>query len=301
MLWNLDEATVASVENVEGIDLQNIPSSNIEYLGLNTSAGTDPNDPHPILGDPNVRLALALAIDRTPIVEELLGNRTEAATSPIGLGWAAPEDLTLPETDPEAAMQLLEEAGWTDADGDGVREKDGAPLSLEITTPAGQQVREQTEQILQQQFAAIGVELVINNREAATIFGNWDENGTLKRGDFDIVMDTWGADLDPAAWLATLFTSDQIPTEENAGEGWNFFRLQDPELDALVLEGASTLDQEERKEIYRQVVERILDATVYIPLYKRAVINAYVTRVEGEAGNPWDEFTWNIEEWSLSE
>jgi len=70
---------------------------------------------------------------------------------------------------------------------------------------------------------------------------------------------------------------------------------------ALVAEGASTLDQEERREIYRQVVERILDATVYIPLYKRAVINAYLTRVEGEAGNPWDEFTWNVEEWSLSE
>jgi peptide/nickel transport system substrate-binding protein len=303
VFWNLDEATVTSVEGTEGIDVQVTPSSNVEYLGLNLSMRgmADPSMAHPILGDEAVRQALALAIDRTPILEELLGGRTEAATSPIGLGWAAPEGLSLPDPDPDAASQLLEDAGWTDTDGDGIREKGGTKLSLEISTPAGQQLREQTEQILQQQFAAIGVELVINNVPAATLFGNWQENGKLKRGDFDIVMDTWGADLDPDAFLSTLFTSDQIPTEANGGEGWNFFRLQDPELDAAIAEGRSTLDQEERKAAYRTVVERILDDLVYIPLYKRAVINAFQARVEGEVGNPWAEFTWNAEEWSVSD
>lgn len=303
VLWNLDESVVAAVEGMEGIELQVTPSSNVEYLGLNLSArGTaDPSQPHPILGDEAVRQALSLAIDRTPIIEELLGGRTEAATSPIGLGWAAPEGLELPPTDPDEATQLLEEAGWTDEDGDGIREKDGTRLSLEITTPAGQAIREQTEQVLQEQFAAIGVELTINNVPAATLFGNWDENGMLKRGDFDIVMDTWGADLDPAAFLSTLFKSDQIPTEDNAGEGWNFFRLQDSELDAAIEAGSASLDQEERKDAYRVAAERIIDNLVYIPLYKRALINAFSSNVQGEEGNPWDEFTWNAEEWSLSE
>ena len=302
VLWNLDEATVAAVEGVEGIDVQVTPSSNVEYLGLNLSErGTaDPDRPHPILGDAAVREALALAIDRTPIIDELLGGRTEAATSPIGLGWAAPDGLTLPDPDPDRARQLLEEAGWVDGDGDGIREKDGVTLTLEISTPAGQQVREQTEQILQEQFADIGVDLVINNVPAATLFGNWQENGKLKRGDFDIVMDTWGADLDPDAFLSTLFTSDQIPTEENGGEGWNFFRLQDSELDAAIAEGRSSLVQEERREAYRRAAERILEDLVYIPLYKRAVINAFLAPVEGEEGNPWAEFTWNAEEWSVS-
>lgn len=303
VFWNLDEATVAGVEGSEGIDVQVTPSSNVEYLGLNLSErGTaDPSKPHPVLGDDAVRQALVMAIDRTPILEELLGGRTEAATSPIGLGWAAPEGLSLPDPDPEAANQLLEDAGWTDSNGDGIREKDGTKLSLEISTPAGQQLREQSEQILQEQFAAIGVELVINNVPAATLFGSWAENGKLKRGDFDIVMDTWGADLDPDAFLSTLFTSDQIPSEANEGEGWNFFRLQDPELDAAIADGRNTLDQEERKAAYRTVVERILDDLVYIPLYKRAVINAFQSRVQGEAGNPWAEFTWNAEEWSVSD
>ena len=302
-LWNLDESSVAAIEGEEGIDLQITPSSNVEYLGFNLSArGTaDPSQPHPILGDEAVRQALSLAIDRSPIVDELLAGRTEAATSPIGLGWAAPEGLELPPTDPEQAMQLLEDAGWTDGDGDGVREKDGTVLSLEITTPAGQAIREQTEQVLQEQFSAIGVELTINNVPAATLFGSWDENGMLKRGDFDIVMDTWGADLDPAPFLSLLFKSDQIPTEDNGGEGFNFFRLQDPELDAAIDAGSATLDQDERRDAYRVAVERILDDLVYIPLYKRALINAFSSRVAGEEGNPWDEFTWNAEEWSLTE
>ena len=300
-LWNLDEATVTAVEGQSGVDIQSVPSSNIEYLGLNLSMRgmADPSMPHPVLGDPAVREAIASAIDRTPIVEDLLGGRTEAATSPIGLGWAAPEGIELPAYDPAAAQALLEEAGWVDGDGDGVREKDGVRASLEISTPAGQQVRDQTEQLLQQQLAAVGIELVINNVPAATLFGSWEENGKLKRGDFDIVEDTWGADLDPDAFVSQLFASDQIPTEENGGEGWNFFRLQDPELDALIEEARSTLDQEERRATYAEVAQRIVDSLVYIPLYKRALINAFRTEVEGEAPNPWDEFTWNIQDWSL--
>lgn len=300
VLWDLIESQIPEFQQLEGIDLQVVPSSNVEYLGLNLSDNFDPALPHPILSDKRVRDAIAAAIDRTPIVDELLFGMTEVATSPLGMGWAAPSGLELPPYDPAKAQQLLEEAGWVDTDGDGIREKDGMRLSLEISTPAGSQLRELTEQILQEQLKAVGIELVINNVPAATLFGNWAENGKLKRGDFDIVMDTWGADLDPDAFLSTLFTSDQIPTEANGGEGWNFFRLADPELDQAITEGRSTLDLEVRKAAYRRAVERILDAGVYIPLYKRAQINAFVSAVDGELPNPWDEFTWNIKDWKLN-
>jgi peptide/nickel transport system substrate-binding protein len=300
VLWNLDESLIPEFQALEGIDLQVIPSSNVEYLGLNLNDRADATKPHPMFSDKRVRDALAMAIDRTPIVEELLFGMTEVATSPIGLGWAAPEGLTLPAYDPAGAAALLEEAGWVDSDGDGIREKDGLKLSVEISTPAGQQIRELTEQILQQQFKDVGIELVINNVPAATLFGSWEENGKLKRGDFDIVMDTWGADLDPDAFLTILFTSEMIPSDANNGDGWNFFGLNDTELDAAIREGGSTLDQNVRKAAYRQAVERILDAGVYIPLYKRSLVNAFSSRVVGELPNPWAQFTWNAADWSLA-
>ena len=303
VLWNLTEAQIPEFEAVPDVTLQVTPSSNIEYLGLNLSMRgmADASMPHPILGDRAVREAIASAINRDPIVNDLLYGKTEVATSPIGLGWAAPEGIAVPPYDPAKAQSLLEEAGWTDADGDGIREKDGQKLSLEISTPSGSQLRELSQQLLQQQFKAVGIDLVINNVPAATLFGNWAENGKLKRGDFDIVMDTWGADLDPDDFLSTLFTSDQIPTEANGGEGWNFFRLQDPELDQAIADGRASLDQNERKDAYRRAAEAIAENIVYIPLYKRSVIDAFRSRVTGYAPNPWAEFTWNAKEWSVTD
>lgn len=303
VLWNLTEAQIPEFEQIPDVALQVTPSSNIEYLGLNLSMRgmADPSMPHPILGDKAVREALAAAIDRTPIVNDLLNGKTEVATSPIGLGWAAPEGIEVPPYDPEKAKSLLESAGWKDTDGDGIREKGGVKLSLEISTPAGSQLRELTEQLLQQQFKAVGVDLVINNVPAATLFGNWAENGKLKRGDFDIVMDTWGADLDPDDFLSTLFTSDQIPTAANDGAGWNFFRLKDPALDKAIADGRASLDQNVRKAAYKTAAERIAESLVYIPLYKRAVIDAFRTTVSGQQPNPWAEFTWNAKDWSRSQ
>ncbi len=298
VFWNVDSAVIDQFDGMEGVDVQVTPSSNVEYLGLNLSSGSDPNTPHFAFGDPNVRLALAMAIDRTPIIEELLFGLSEAATSPIGLGWAAPEGLSNPAYDPDGARALLEEAGWVDS-GDGIREKDGQRLTLEISTPTGQQVRELTEQVLQEQFKAVGIELVINNVPAATLFGNWAENGKLQRGDFDITMDTWGPDLDPAGFLGILFDSKSIP-QDPGGQGWNFFRLQSDRLDAAIEEGASTLDIEARRAAYRTAVEEILAAGVYIPLYKRSKLDAFSQKVSGQSPNPWGELTWNAEDWTIS-
>jgi peptide/nickel transport system substrate-binding protein len=303
VLWNLTEAQIPEFESIPDIALQVSPSSNIEYLGFNLSMrGTaDPSMPHPILGDRAVREALASAIDRTPIIDDLLNGKSEVATSPIGLGWASPEGIAVPAYDPAKAQSLLETAGWVDSDGDGIREKAGTKLSLEISTPAGSQLRELSQALLQEQFKAVGVDLVINNVPAATLFGNWAENGKLKRGDFDIVMDTWGADLDPDDFLSTLFTSNQIPTEANGGEGWNFFRLQDPALDKAIADGRASLDQNVRKVAYKTAAERIADNLVYIPLYKRSTIDAFRSSVTGQQPNPWSEFTWDAQDWTKTE
>ena len=295
VLWNLIESQIPQFQGNRDIRIVSAPSSNVEYLGLNLSANADPNQAHPILGDRRVRLAIATAIDRRPIVTNLLYGRTTVATSPIGLGWAAPKGLAFPAFNPAQARSLLQAAGWT---GSGIREKGGQRLSLEISTPSGNQLREQAEQILQQQLRNVGIELNIRNVPAAVLFGNWAENGKLKRGNFDVVMDTWGADFDPDAFLSALFTSDQIPTAANNGEGWNFFRLRDAALDRHVRLGRSTLAIPARRMHYREAVKRILNAVVYVPLYNRAILDAFRTSVIGGRPNSWDELTWNAKDWS---
>jgi peptide/nickel transport system substrate-binding protein len=299
VLWNLAESDIPTFQDMPGVSIQTVPSPNVEYLGLNLADGTDPGTPHPILGDPLVREAIATAIDRQPIVEQLLYGMTEVATAPINLGWAAPQGLSFPAYDPAKAQSLLEQAGWADANGDGIREKDGTEMSLDITAPAGDQLRELTEQILQEQLKAVGIQLNIKNKPAATLFGTWEENGTLKKGTYDIVLDTWGPDLDPDAFMSLLFSSDQIPTAQNNGEGFNFLRLQDPKLDQAILKARSTLDLAERQQWYKVASEQILSSIAYLPLYQRAEINAFGSRVTGNSPNPWDGLTWNIAGWQL--
>lgn len=292
VLWDLIETQIPEFKKIQNVTLQSTPTTNVEYLGLNTG--------NPILADPLVRQAIAAAIDRQPIVKDLLYGETEVATSPIGMGWAAPKDVQLPAYDPNKAKSLLEQAGWTDSNGDGIRENAGNQLSLRITTPSGSQTRDLTEQLLQQQLKAVGIKLTIANAPAANIFGSYAENGLLKRGKFDILEDTWGADFDPNDFLSTLFASDQIPTPQNGGEGFNFFRLNDPQLDQAIVQGRSTIDQTKRAAAYRTVVERIAAASVYIPLYRRAELDSFANYVKGNKVNSWDEFTWNAQDWWLA-
>ena len=304
IVWDLIEASIPEFENSPDITLWTTPSPNVEYLGLNLAKRgdpADPNIPHPILGDRRVREAISLAIDRTVLVDKLLYGKSKIATSAIGLGWAADPTISIAPYNPERAKQLLEEAGWVDTDGDGIREKDGQRMTLEITTTSGNKLRELAEQVIQEQLREVGIELVINNVPSATLFGSWDAGGPLKRGNFDIAMDTWGPDIDPDAFLTNLFQSDRIPTEENRGEGWNFFRLRIPELDQAIAEGRSTLDLEKRKAAYAKAARLINESYAYIPLYNRLEINAFRNRVKNWTPNPWEEFTWDAKHWTVEQ
>ncbi len=298
VVWDLIEASIPELQDNPDIALWSTPSSRVEYLGLNLAQRGDPADPdqpHPILGDIRVRQAISLAIDRNVLVDELLYGMSTVATSAIGMGWAADPTIAVAPTDPDQARALLEEAGWVDTDGDGIREKDGQRLSLEITTTSGNKLRELSEQVIQQQLAEVGIELVINNVPSSTLFGSWASGGVLQRGNFDIAMDTWGPDIDPDGFVSILFHSSAIPSE--AGGGWNFFRLRDPEIDAAIEEARSTLDIEARKKAYAKLARLVNESYAYIPLYNRLLLHGFKGDVTGWTPNPWEELTWDVAQW----
>ena len=297
VVWDLIEASIPELENDQAIALWTTPSSNVEYLGLNLAQRGDPADPgkpHPILGDINVRKAISLAIDRNVLVQDLMYGKSTVATSAIGLGWAADPNISIAPYNPDEARALLEQAGWT-AGGDDIREKDGQRLSVEIMTTSGNKLRELAEQVLQEQLAEVGVELTINNVPSSTMFGNWASGGPLQRGNFDISMDTWGPEIDPDSFVSILFESESIPTEQ--GGGWNYFRINDPKIDAAIEAGRSSLDQDARKQAYAEVARLVNETYGYIPLYNRLLINAFSKDVTGWTPNPWEEFTWDIARW----
>ncbi|MDQ3692432.1 MAG: ABC transporter substrate-binding protein [Chloroflexota bacterium] len=277
------------------IALQEIPAST-EWLWLNLSDQGDLGIPHPVLGDPAVREAMDHALDRQTVIDEVLGGFGFVIGSSIYTGFAA-VDLPAAAYDPERANALMEEAGWV-AGGDGIREKDGVRASLRYQTIAGDQVRELYQQVVQQNLAEIGIEVLIENVPSNTIFGSWEEGGIFSRGDYDILMSRDGGDIDPSEFTP-LFVSSQIPSEENPA-GLNRVRYNSEEYDAAVADGESTLDQAERQEAYARAAEVFARDRPSIGLYASAWGWSWNERLQGVTTDNWDGMwpssaTWFVE------
>lgn len=265
------------------IALQEIPGST-EWLWLNLSDQGDLSVPHPVLGDPVVREAMDHALDRQTVIDEVLGGFGFIVGSSIYTGFAA-VDLPVTAYDPDLANSLMDEAGWSVGD-DGVREKDGVRASLRYQTIAGDQVRELYQQVVQQNLADIGIEVVIENVPSNTIFGSWEEGGIFSRGDYDILMSRDGGDIDPSEFTP-LFVSSQIPSEENPA-GLNRVRYNSEEYDDAVAAGEATLDQADRAEAYTQAAEVFARDRPSIGLYASGWGWSWNERLQGVTTDNWD-------------
>jgi len=157
----------------------------------------------PLLGDRAVRRALSFAIDREAFIGGLLCGYATPAASPIPpCLWAHDRDLLPDPHDPQRARQLLDAAGWRDADGDGVRERDGRRLSLLLVTRKGDPVREDGVALIAGNLREVGVEA----RPRILEFGAaLDE---VKQGRFDGYLGYFQPRLvpDPSAQLRSTAT-----------------------------------------------------------------------------------------------
>ena len=288
---SLGEADAADLEKERDVRVVSAISPAVETLAFNLA--------QPVSGDLAVRRALLLATPKASIIEKLLFGRTRPAATEVPYGWAAPKALAQEGYDPARARDVLERTGWL-AGADGVRAKAGVRASLRIVSTTGNRLREQIEQVLVDEWRAIGVETRIQNVPNATLTGSWQSGGLRKRGEFDVLLAQTGiTGADPQSYLAQRHRCEAIPRAENNGAGSNYERLCDPRIDALLDEAGRTLDPERRRAIYADVLATLNERAVAIWLYERGRYDAYRARVQGYVANGWDVATWNVAEWSL--
>jgi peptide/nickel transport system substrate-binding protein len=267
---------------------------------------TDPVEyPHPILADLNVRRAIRMAIDVDTIMEDIFLGFPEPVWTEM---FRPPYDscgIPRPEYDPEGAKALLEEAGWKDTDGDGIREchgcpnaEEGYPMSMEFQIYAeyGEEL-ELAQQYIAENLKEIGIEMTLLSTEGAIL---WDPiEGTEVAGKFDINM--WddgypGLDAtDNAMWY--YFHSDSADPESG---GWNIGRWVNEDFDALYDE-LFYLDEEYRAEVFCEMAQILEDELPQIYLFSTAEVHGVSSRVQGAAANTHDPLTWNIADWTISE
>lgn len=227
-----------------------------------------------IWADENTRRALSFATDRETIVQTVYGGHFPAATGVLTTSNPGYVDLSSELTyDPDRAIALLVEAGWTETGDDGVRAKaDGTRLSLEIQyTSTG--TGELLLQLLQQQWAQVGIEFRL------TPVADLSEY-TLHTYPFDLT--TWSQTRADADVLRTVYSSFY--------ENQSFlYGHADEDVDALLGTLQSTVDPAERLKVSEEVQRLLIERGYTVPLYDRiqfagasATVDGVATDIEGK-------------------
>jgi peptide/nickel transport system substrate-binding protein len=260
-LTNLETGEVDWIDSVapEQIDalvarddvvLGQVAGLDYHYIALNNA--------RPPFDDVRVRQAIAFAID--------IDTLTEAAQ----FGAATPNETAIPPTsfwyheyapyghDPDAARDLLEEAGVGDLE-----------IDLMVSSDFPETVT--AAQVLESQLGEVGISVSIRSED----FSTWlDEQG---EGNFDAFLLSWIGNIDP---------DDFYYAQHHSEGGFNFQGFADGEVDELLDSARVEVDEAARKALYDQAAERIVDLASYIYFYNSDILEAWSPRVQGYETRP---------------
>ena len=206
----------------------------------------------PVIQDDAVRKAIAMGINKEGFVKTLLDGHGVPANGafPDGFSTFGGEHVKTETYDPEGAKAVLEEAGWVDSDGDGIREKGGVKLTIRwLTYPSRQELPLLAESV-QASLKEIGMDV--------------DINCTANRREF--LADMSSFDIYASALVTApsgdpqyFFTTSCVP-----GMSYNFGAYDNPEVTALIEELSKEFDTAKRGEIAVKLQQMILDDNAYV-------------------------------------
>jgi peptide/nickel transport system substrate-binding protein len=224
------------------------PSFGYTYLGYNLT--------HPFFKEKKVRQALNLAIDKQEIIQGVLLGLGRECTGPFTPeSWAYNTQVKPAAFNPQEAKRLLEEAGWSDHDQDGVLDRDGVRFEFTVMTNQANVQRKWTAEIIQRRLRQIGIVLKIKIVEWSVFIHEF-----IDKRDFDAVLLGWGLARDPDPF--------DIWHSSKTGPGeFNFLSYKNSRVDELIVKGRSTFNLEERKKAYNEIHKILYDEQPVIFLY----------------------------------
>ncbi len=267
--------------------------------------------------DVRMRHAIAYCLDRQSVVDSVLYGRSTVIDSyiPPEHPLYAGDRLVHYDYDPEKGMALLEEMGWIDEDGDGVREAhgvegipDGTPLEFKWQSTTAS-LRVQYMQIFQQNLADCGIKVNLENLPAAEYFADGPE-GPLFGRHFDLGSFAWLTGVEPPC---DLYLSEGIPGDPEAVDengnplypngwgGWNDTGFSDPEYDAACKRALQALPgTEDYIEGHKESQRIFSEQLPVVPLFLRLKIAATRPEVTGFIMDPTENSEmWNIEAFDI--
>ncbi|EGT0013460.1 peptide ABC transporter [Clostridium perfringens] len=244
------------------------------YMGLNY--GSDK------VKDPKVRQALLYGLNREGFMQSYYQGYGQVYNSHIlPTSWAYNPDVPKYEYNPEKANQLLDEAGWKDTNGNGVRDKDGVELELQWLTYTGSKYVDALIPIVQQSWEQIGVKVTPELMEFGTMMDKVDSR------EYDIFNGAWNLSIDPDP-SGIFAISQDVPG------GFNNIGWRNEEADKLLKEGKGTTNQEERKKAYAEWQLKFSEDVPYILLGNAQEMFASNSRVKGYNPSTYIDWTHDV-------
>jgi peptide/nickel transport system substrate-binding protein len=239
--------------------------------------------------DVRVRRAIDLAIDREAIVKSSLAGVGQAAYSPIPpASWAFDPAMNTRRHDPKAAARLLDEAGWRTAK-DGIRRKNGQPLTLKLIVWKEEIFRRTAAEAIRDQLRPLGFDVQLDYVDNTT----YNRLAGSPGEDYDSFIGGWGGLLDPG---------DNLYKKFHSKGSQNYGAYANPEVDRRLEEvrALPPAERERAKKLYRELVELLIREAAWIPLvYPEYVVaaDARVTGVGEFVCDSWYEFPKFAHEW----
>ena len=241
------------------------------------------NNERPYFKDKRVRQALTMLVDRQKIIDTI-----RLGLGRIAVGHFVPEAQDFNPSikplpyDPKRAAELLDEAGWKDHDGDGIRDKDGQKFKFEFVGSSGSTVFKQLAPVLAEEFRKAGIEMNDRVVELALM------SKTLKEHRFDASVTGFSMDLVQDPYMEFHSTS--------ASGGQNYMSFKNAESDRLIEAARQEFDNEKRKQIYWRWQELIHEEQPVTFLYYAQDAAAYSQRFQNVQLLPlrpgYDLMTW---------
>ncbi|MBT3181077.1 MAG: hypothetical protein HN337_01055 [Deltaproteobacteria bacterium] len=241
------------------------------------------NSKRALFSDRRVRVAMSMLIDRKKILDKLFYGKGEVITGPFyRFGLNYDERIKPYPYDPEGAIKLLEEAGWVDIDGDGVREKDGVPFKFSVLFRSGEKFSRTVTSYLREELARVGIEMELMQMEWGAMIGR------LINRDFDAISLGFSIPLveDPY----TSWHSSQL------GKGINYFGFDNAHADELLEKARGEFDSKKRAAIYGEF-QKILHyeqpcTYLYVLSDNMAIARRFKNVIDYKIGP-------NIEDWKV--